>query len=417
MSTKLLAVYQQWPREIRVFVGVALVLLVGALSIEVVCRWGFHMLFPYKTPLLFEFFPDIVNLRGRFTHFGTLEFFTEQKDPPCMYPAPILVLYRFFYLFIPHDLGVFLGFVLVSFLVATILLGRALIRRGMPVRATVALLIFSYVTAYPLWFELKQANMEICVWVVLALGSWCFFHGRGYSAAACFGIAGAMKIFPFLYLGLLLGRRQYKQFFFAFGVAVLVTLPALWIVYPNLAVSWRMTNESVGHFRQLVMLHRFPQSGFDHSLFALLKRVMQPLPAPKTLDRVLTGYMAAAALGGLVCYFGWIRKLPVINQVLCLCIASIVLPPTSFDYTLMHLYIPWGLLAMYAVTMARSGKQVAGLTASFVCFAILFVPETEFILRKYTFGGQIKAVTLICLFVIGLRYPFSSEDDISLELA
>ena len=99
--------------------------------------------------------------------------------------------------------------------------------------------------SYPLWFAAKQANMEIVIWVFLAAGLACLLKGRGYSAAGCFGIAASMKIYPIIYLGLLLVRRQYREVIFGAVTAAVVTLASLWAVYPNLLVSSRRISAGV----------------------------------------------------------------------------------------------------------------------------------------------------------------------------
>jgi hypothetical protein len=113
-----------------------------------------------------------------------------------------------------------------------------------------------------------------------------------------------------------------------------------------------------------------------------------------------------AALGMLLVFFLWIRKLPIINQVICLCVATLILPPTSFDYTLLSLYLPWAMLVLFAVHRDNRDRDVPGLVSAFVCFAILFVPETEIIFHRRPIAGQLKALTLVALFSIALRYPF-----------
>jgi hypothetical protein len=118
-------------------------------------------------------------------------------------------------------------------------------------------------------------------------------------------------------------------------------------------------------------------------------------------------------VSGTVFYFAKIHHLPVINQVICLCIASVLLPPVSYDYTLMHLYVPWGLLVLFAQEQWNMKNDVPGLTVAFVCFAVLMAPESEFIYHAVRFGGQIKAVTLVVLMYIAMKYPF---DESALDL-
>jgi hypothetical protein len=127
---------------------------------------------------------------------------------------------------------------------------------------------------------------------------------------------------------------------------------------------------------------------------------------------LLNGYLAVAAALGLALYILRIRFLPILNQILCLCIASILLPPTSYDYTLIHLYVPWGLMVLYAIDLAKAKRSPQGLYSVFVCFAILMSAESELIYKApgnanpHGYSGQLKAITLVVLLVIGLIRPF-----------
>src|SRR4051812_25093064 len=104
------------PRALEVFLLVAFVLLALALACEAFSILVLNLGYPYMSPLLFEHFPDLLTLQPRFQHFHTLQFFTDQHDAPCMYPAPVAICYRLLFFFVPHELGVFLTFCLVAFL-------------------------------------------------------------------------------------------------------------------------------------------------------------------------------------------------------------------------------------------------------------------------------------------------------------
>jgi Glycosyltransferase family 87 len=307
-------------------------------------------------------------------------------------------------------LRLFLGFIVASFVVAGLLFGRELVKRGVAVAKAAGFVALSLVFAYPVWYDLKQGNIEICVWVMVALGVWAFCKGHGYSAAACFGVAGAMKLFPLVYLGLLLARRKYREAFFGLLTAAVTTVVSVWFIGRNFLDTWRQINLMMDEFRVTYMLHlRLDEIGFDHSLFGLYKRLSPQLPPIRVLSDILTAYLATAAIAGIALYFLWIRRLPLVNQVLCLTVAAILLPPVSYDYNLMQLYVPWALLVLFAQRRYILREAVSGLTAAFVCFAILFSPESEFIYHRVIFGGQIKAVVLVVLMCVGLRYPFAEE--------
>jgi hypothetical protein len=151
--------------------------------------------------------------------------------------------------------------------------------------------------------------------------------------------------------------------------------------------------------------------GFDHSLFAVPKAMLLlahqgTLPGPETLAKMLTIYLVGMAAVGAILYWVAIRRLPLINQVICLTVATIMLPPVSYDYTLLHLYVPWAMLVLLAAE--NPGHEVRSLMAAMVCFAILFAPETELILHGRSYGGQVKAVALVLLFGIALLRRFPS---------
>jgi len=372
----------------------------------------------YVFPLLQERFPDFVVFTRKFDHLHTFDFFTTDSSHPFMYPAPVALPYALFFRASPrHALACFIATVVIGAVIAAVLLARTLHAHGLSREGAAAFAGSTLLLSYPLWFVLNQANMEAIVWLILSVGLWCFFHDRPYTAAICFAVAGSMKFFPFLYLGLPLARRQYRPIAVALAVAAALTVLSLWIIYPDMAVTWHHLEAAIGYFREHYMLQSRQERGFDHSLFGLLKQLVPTLPPPSRVAFFLSIYLWAVTTLGTALYLVRIRKLPVTNQLLCLTVASVLLPPTSFDYTLLHLYAPWLLLVLYALDQpvhpdkpGHTRPQTSTprpLVAVMVCFAILFSPLTEFIVGGETVAGPIRAVTLVALFTLALvvRFP------------
>jgi hypothetical protein len=413
---------------IKRFVKVQLLLTLACILTELFCHFALHLKSPYDYPFYApdESFWDFLTFAPRFQHFGHPEFFTGNPKFPFLYPAPVAVFFELFYGFGNLATPLFLSFILETFAIAALLLHRALRRRGVSSPQSAALLAFSLLLSYPIWFDFKQGNIEIGIWLFVALGVWAFCANRGYSAAACFGIAGSMKIFPFIYLGLLLAKRKYREIAFSLAIAALTTITSLWLLGGNdIPATWRHIKTGIDTFRTVYMLvYRPREIGFDHSLFAIVKCIVPTPPWGDVPASLLTAYLATGALAGIALYFLKIRHLPLINQVLCLSVASILLPPVSYDYTLMHLYIPWAMLVLYAQQQTSTVRNVAarispdsplrnvaaqnrpGLSAAFLLLAILFAPESEFIHAQIRFGGQIKAGALMALLLVGLKFPF-----------
>jgi hypothetical protein len=402
--------------DLMTFLRVEMLLVIACVVAERFCKYVLHLGGKYTYPLLpkNQTFFDFILYTNKFQHFGNPSFFT--TEPPLMYPAPSAVVYALFFRYHAHPMALFGVFIVGAFLIAGLMLFLELRRRRAQSIKAAGYIAASLLLAYPLWFELKQANIEIVVWVLLTLGVWAFFKGRSCSAAACFGLAGSMKLFPFVYLGLLIARRKYRAVAFSAVVALVTTLASLWLLGPNLRDAWRNTEAAVGTFRTMFVLHfRLDETGFDHSLFGFYKRLRHLPPSQIMSSHILTAYLAVAAVAGVTLYFLKIRNLPAINQVLCLCIAFILLPPVSYEYTLMHLYVPWALLVLLAQEQWKSRANIPGLTAAFVCLAILMAPLGEFIYNGERFGGQIKAVVLVILMYIGLKYPFTATESLRSE--
>lgn len=401
------------PLPLRCFRALLGVLTLLCLLVEVFCAHHLHLGTPYDWPLMpnADPFRDFYLYQPRYQFFHSPNFFLFQ-GPDYMYPAPVASVYRFFYLF-PHSTDVFLAALSFSFLAAFLLFARALLRRNLGRVALFQLLPVLLLCSYPFAFEFEQANMEWIIWLLVSVGLWTFLTKHSNTAAVCFGLVGALKLYPLIFIALFLGRRQYRQFALAIAVMLLLTLAGLWLVDPNIASSWAGTQTGIARFNELYIIH-YQDIRFDHSLFALVKRIGllrgRPIYSPH-LAFILARYLPLAALAGFAVWLLRIRRLPVLNQVLCLTIATILLPPVSYDYTLLHLYAPWALFVLFA--LETHDRFTPGLIAIFCSFAILLAPETEFIRHGESFGGQIKAVTLLVLFILALRYRFPSSFDIA----
>ncbi|MCU1253631.1 MAG: hypothetical protein JWQ49_6660 [Edaphobacter sp.] len=394
--------------ELRIFLLVEVIAVFACVGAEVFHKLVLHHpSFPFTNPFPDDgfTFTDFAAFSEAISHFGHPAFLNSGYT--LMYPAPMWVLYKIFYSYPAHPLRLFLAFILGSFLFSGFLLARALYRRGVPLVDAAIFIAVTLAISYPLWFEIRQANFEICVWVVVTIGIWAFVKDHLYLAAFCFGMACAMKIFPFVYLGLLLSRQKYREIAFAALTAFITTIISLRLMGPDILNSWRHVQTGLKQFRHIYALQYKPMYiGFDHSFFALYKRFL-PLPPYNTLSHILSAYLAVAAVAGVILYFTRIRHLPLINQVLCLCIPAILLPPVSFDYTLMHLYTPWAMLVLLAQDRFNAGRKTPALLAALVCLALLFTPESEFIVHGDYIGGQIKAILLALLMYIALKYPFT----------
>jgi Glycosyltransferase family 87 len=400
------------PRSLRIFLTVSLSLAFVCVAAELICAFFLHLRFPYNWPFTapHEIVLDFKTYGSKFARYHHADFFDIEPDYPFAYPAPVAVFYKLMYLIPWRRTIFFFAFVAIAALGGGFLVAREAIRRGLRARSAFLFCGVTVLVSYPLLFEAKQGNLELWVWVFIASGVWLFLRGRGYSSAACFGIAASMKIFPLIYLGLFLAKNRWKPFLFGFVSAIASTLVSLWLLVPDIPYAWYRIQQGMTGFQQKIVLTVvLREIGFDHSLFSVVKRLWLASGTNVSLSHVLSVYMIVAATGGTVLFFWRIRRLPFANQVLILAICSILLPPVSYDYTLIHLYAPLALLMFVAIDAARRSVPLPGLTATLILLAISLAPLSELILGGTRFGGQVRAIVLFLLLIVALIYPLSSE--------
>jgi hypothetical protein len=409
------------PLPVRIFLTLSIVLDSLCLAVMEVQKYVFHRGFPYSSQFVSPpRFYDLTSFTARFQHFHQLDFFSQAPSfgEHFLYPAPDALLYEIFYASGWHIIRLFFLITIPLLAVLGVMLGREMVRRGVGLGIAALFLSLAALLSYPFWIEYALGNMEIFIFLMVAFGVVAFLHDRLILSAVLIGIAASMKIFPFVYLALFVTRKRYKEVGLGIAVAAIVDLVSLWLLCPSLSVSYHGVKAGLTEFeyRYILQFHAM-ETGFDHSLFGFMKSLLHHFVGSILSKRLLTAYMAFASVAGLALYFLRIRFLPILNQILCLCVASILLPPTSHDYTLIHLYVPWGLMVLYAIGEARVGRKTDGLVAAFVCLAILMSAESELVYRSLGHSGQLKAVVLVVLMYIGLKYRFGSTESPDVRVA
>ena len=406
------------PPVLRAFLATSALCTVLCLGTEWVCRFLLHWGSPYDYPGVHTYlrFVDFHAFFDKFRFFHSRAFYTQPGVLP--YPAPAIAAYKFFLVPQPSPhhgtaaIARYEGSMLASLLVMVVLFARSLVRRGLQPMAAMLFTLGAIACSFAFWFEFFQGNIEWVVWVFVTLAIYSFWRGWFPLAAACIGIAGSMKLYPIILVGLFLPKKQIREILLTAAAAVVSTLVSLWLVCPDIAYSWTRTLAGLGAFEQTYMVKVRPvEVGFDHSLFALVKLVLNIFAGPANLQARIGVYLATVALGGCLLFVLRIRKLPFTNQVLCLTVAAITLPPLSYDYTLIHLYPALALLTLVALQGAKAeasqtSAQNKGLLTALLLLAFVLSPQSEFIAAGIRFSGQLKCLALLALGYVGLRYPF-----------
>ena len=396
------------PKAIEIFIAVSL--LSDAISLGRLLQK--RLLFDRVRPLglLNEYAPDWSNYAPQAARFHQPNFF----HPPGMielftYPAPASIIY--FLLHSTHyPIAALKLTVVLTALVIAIVLFRILRQSRMLSSDKVLFLVVAVALSYPFAMEYRQTNIEIFLFLLLAGGVLQFLRRRELSAAALIGIVASIKYYPLALLALFLPRKNWRAIAFGLGTFVITTVVSLWLATGSIANSWAGTNLGIRFFNNYYMSAYRPwETPYDHSLFALLKTALK--------ERLLSGadghaylarYMLIVLLLGTILFFARIRKLPVTNQIVCLITAIGLFPPVSYDYTLLHFYVPLCLL-LRATLRTKVTSLVHSVTMGLL--ALIFSWQVPLLEAWNAGGGQLKAIALLVLLVVACVWPLEEESD------
>jgi hypothetical protein len=372
-----------------------------------------HSTHPYGTTLFWGHFTgsDFSVFAERSRLFGTSAYWDE-LNYPFTYPAPLGVVFALLF-HLPHPLTCYLALCVGGLAVWGWWLSRAMVIRGVPAGASVIFVLIMLATAWPVVNLLNTANTEGLLAILLGAGMLALMHERWWLAATLIGLSTSMKLYPFMLLALLLSRRRYREFTWGVAVAAVTTVVSLALLGPNIFAAQRHVSDGLRFVKTAFILATQRDAlNYSHSLFSLLKfavlliaRLSGTRLTPAQLDPLLRLYMVFAAIAGVALYFLFIRRLPMLNQLLALTICAVVLPPLSADYTLLELLVPFALLCLYAIDSSRNDLRLHGLRACFLCFACIFAWET-FLTVHYAFDRPVRSIALVVLLTLVLRFPF-----------
>ena len=378
--------------------GTALSILYTAAS-----AYLFRLPAPYGLPLLWGkgFGSDFMTFYPGFSHFGT-DTFWFSFDYPFTYPAPAAIAFAALFK-LSHPVRTYLLLCIVALAVGMAAMARQLIRSHISAGTAWAFTITNAIMAWPILLLFDTANIEGLVAILLTGGVLAILWNRFWLGAILVGIAGSMKLFPLILLGLLLSKRRYKEFAAALFVAAAVSVASLHLLGPTIVEAQRHINVGLVMVKNIYFFAEGRNTtAFDHSLWVPVRFAAAWIARSHSFqDRTLTAYLCTIATAGPALFFGKIRHLPVLNQVLALTLCAVLLPPLSIDYTLIHLLVPFGLLCVYAT----SNAPASGLSAIFTAFAVLFNIDS-FLTNRFTYAAEARTLALLVLLILVLRNPF-----------
>lgn len=353
------------------------------------------------------YFGDLLEYVPTFRLVHTPAFFQHVRTSAVAYPpfgaAVFAMLYK-----TGDAVRAFLLVALVGVCGAIGALRRKLVAYGLRPRLASPFLMTLALTSFPLWRLIPQGNIELFLVIFTAVGIWAYLRGYDDAAAVLWGLAAAMKLFPIVLLVLFVPRRNVRALLVGVGTFVGATVASLRYLGPTIAIAWRGTLTNVFGYqglrdgewtkRELVS---------NHSWYTLSKVVVAKVAggAPGTLAKPY--YVCGAVLFAVV-FFGRVRRMPVANQLVVVCLFMLLMPPVSYFHPLTNLYAPWFVLLFLAIRAERAKVHVPWLHATILLFLPLFWSFTLYSDPKLSiYGALVQCCLMTVLFVVGVAFPFA----------
>lgn len=347
------------------------------------------------------------------------------------YPPPAAFVDKLFLHSVPgHPVLpylMFLLFVIAGFAsVACLSVGA---QRSVRVAATAAILTTA-ILGYPLLFTADRANLEGAAWALVGSGLCFLLGGKFRTAAVLIGCGAAIKPFPILFLLLLVRRRKYKEAALGILIPLVATLAALTILGTNPWKAYKDLKVGVASYQEDYVNNLMPVDDFrfDHSLLHGMKSIalcremggIRPSLALSEVPRLraepggwhearrLARVYPFIAVPALLLLLAASFRTPLLNQLTAIAIAITLFPPMAGEYTLLHLYIPFGALVLFLVRDVATGNATMRVWAMFsflILYAFLFSPLTLF--RVYS--ADVRLLLLLTLLVLTACIPMDSR--------
>jgi hypothetical protein len=238
---------------------------------------------------------------------------------------------------------------------------------------TLLLFVFAFLS-YPVLFALDRANVELALFMFLALFFYFYYARKSNLGIVFLAMAIAMKLYPAVLLVLLISDKKMREAIFtaflALGLTFASYIWASWLIGRGLLETFSL---SLQHLSIGSKLYAFVGLGgiqHGHSLWGTVA-VLKILGFISDLTSLILPYTAFVGLLFLLvsCYIIFVEKTPW-KKVALLIFMMILLPYTSNDYTLIHVFFP---LALFVNT--RPSKYDA---FYIVFFGILLIPMDYF---------------------------------------
>lgn len=257
-------------------------------------------------------------------------------------------------------------------------------------------------TTYPFLFNLDRGNIDMVVFMFLV--GFFYFHDKGKTLLSIlfFALAISMKLYPAVFLILLLKDKKYKEIAAVIAISVLMTLGALLSFSGTIMENIQALLRNLGSFNQ--DFNSFYGLQHNLSLYGVIRVVtfiFMTLIHGEIIHGVFRDAIPWYSMAVLVLFFGiCIYILFFENRkwknVTMLTIVMLIFPNVSFDYRLIFLFIP-------LVCFFSEGTDSKFRNLYLLLFSLLLVPH-NYIYLYWDISTGVLIYPALMVIIIGVIF-------------
>lgn len=252
-------------------------------------------------------------------------------------------------------------------------------------------------TSYPLLFVLDRGNIEGLIFIFLCLFVYFYKKNKVLLSIIPLALAICMKLYPAALLILVISDKKYKEAIWCFLITIGITLLSLFLMKGGIFFNLAEFIKDLNYFREMYIIGN-EGADYGHSLFNVFRQINLYLPVIENLNTFILFYLILTfVIFGLITMYVIFIEKEFWKKITLLVFSMILLPQVSFDYTLIHIYIPLMFFIESAEKIFKSNFTIS------LLFAFLIIPKNYTIpAMPYDIHVNIYLNPIIMLLIMGI---------------
>ena len=235
---------------------------------------------------------------------------------------------------------------------AFLLLGMAwLVWRAPRARTSLAMLLATVaISSYPIAILLDRGNIEGILFIFTVLGVAAYLGNRLYLSAILIAVAACCKFYPAIFYILFALDRRWKPLLIGILSMAGITLISLLAINSPINYTLALFTQHLSGINEF-FLYDGRSIQFSHTLCTLISGTLffeVGNPRTQAMLRLFCNIYPFVIAFLTIAIFIRMRKLSLHARVSALTVMMVFFPFFSYDYTLIYLYLPFGLLLLDA---------------------------------------------------------------------